>query len=399
METTLTLIAELCVLFKQLQLVMEARNLWTMAAMTALLLKGHPAHLTALGKALPCKGKRDSRVQKLRRWVSNANITPEHSIAARLTVLAPFLTKLPELVLIIDRTEWTRLGVHVNLFLCSVAFHGRSFPIYWTLLPKRGCSCLKEQQALLSPVLLALAAQPLLAHVPITVVADREFSSPPLAKWLKSLGIHFCLRVKKSYRVSRPDIPSLPIRAFFAPCQPGISYLFKDVLFTEEHQFRCHLFLLWRDDCQEPLVLITDQEDTTLIARSYHDRMFIETLNRDLKSSGYDIERGKMTDLKRLEHLLIPIAFAYILSVIQGHIEELLQPVPPQQKRIHSLFTKARDRMIDLLERTPLNSILQFFHQFFHFLHTLLRQTSMENFTNICQTYARQQSLLLEGNP
>lgn len=399
METTITLIADLILLFKQLHLVMEARNLWTLAAMTALLLKGKQAHVYALGKALPCKGKLDSRVQKLRRWVSNPKITPQQSLSARLHLLAPLLTQLPELIFIIDRTEWTRLGVHVNLFLCSIAFHGRSFPIYWILLPKRGCSSLKDQQALLIPVFTALKAHPLLAQMQATVVADREFCSPTLARWLKRHGIHYCLRVKKNYRVSRPDIPSIPIRAFFAPCQPGTSYFFTNVRLTEEHRFQCHLFLFWREDCQEPLALITDREEATVVADSYHDRMFIETFNRDLKSSGYDIEHGKMTDPKRLENVLIPIAFAYILSVIQGHVEERIQPVPPLKKRTLSLFTKARNRMIDLLERTPLPVILQFFQQFFQFLFTLLLQKSVDTVTCVFQRYARQQSLLLEGIP
>ena len=140
METTITLIVELTILFKQLHLVMDARNLWTMAAMTALLFKGLPAHVSALGKALPCKGKRDSRVQKLRRWMSNPQISSQDFMAARLRLLAPLLTQRPELTLIIDRTEWTRRGVHVNLFLCSIAFHGRSFPLHWMFLPTRGCS-------------------------------------------------------------------------------------------------------------------------------------------------------------------------------------------------------------------------------------------------------------------
>jgi hypothetical protein len=399
METTITLIADFILLFKQLHIVMEARNLWTMAAMTALLLKGKQAHLYALGKALPCRGKLESRVQKLRRWVSNPTITPEQSIPARLHLLTPLLAQLPELILIIDRTEWTRLGVHVNLFLCSIAFHGRSFPIYWTLLPKRGCSSLKDQKALLTPVLTALAAHPLLAPMRTTVVADREFCSPTLARWLKNRGIHFCLRVKKRYRVSRSDMPSIPIRACFPHCQPGTYYFFPDVLLTEEHLFRCNLFVSWREDCQEPLALITDREEATVTADSYHDRMFIETLNRDLKSSGYDIERGKMTDPKRLENFLIPISFAYILAVIQGHVEELIQPVPPLKKRTLSLFTKARNRMIDVLERTPLSVVLQFFQQFFQFLFILLLQKSADTVTNVFRSYAKQQSLLLEGIP
>lgn len=399
METTIALIAELVLLFKQLPLVMEARNLWTLAAMTALLLKGKQAHLYTLGKALPCHGKLDSRVQKLRRGVSNQQITPEHSISARLHLLAPVLTQLPELILLMDRTEWTRRGVHTNLFLCSIAFHGRSFPVFWMLLPTRGCSSLKLQKALLTPVLNALAAHPVLAGMPITVVADREFCAPRLAKWLIRQHLHFCLRVKKHYQMSRTDMPAIAIGAAFPHCQPDTCYVLSDVRLTAQHQFRCHVVIFWRTDCREPLALITDREDATGSLDSYHDRMFIETLNRDLKSSGYDLERGKMTAPKRLETLLIPVAFAYILSVIQGHVEEIIQPLPPLKKRTLSLFTKARNRMIDLLERTPLLVIVQCFQQFFQFLSTLLMQQQADTVTHLFRSYATRQALLLEGNP
>ena len=396
METTITLIANLVVLFKQLHMVMEARNLWTLAAMTALLLKGKRAHLYELGKALPCKGKLESRVQKLRRWVSNPKITPEQSIGACLTLVAPILAQRSELTLIIDRTEWTRLGIHLNLFLCSMAFNGRSFPIFWLLLSKRGCSSLDDQKALLTPVLTALATQPTLAPIPTNVVADREFCSPQLAKWLKGFGIHWALRVKKSYRVSRSDIPSLPLSTFFVHCQPGTSYLFPDLFLTAEHRFQVHLFLYWRADCQEPLALITDLDEARAVDECYHERMFIETLNRDLKSSGYDIERGRMTDTKRLENFLIPIAFAYILSVIQGHLEEVKSPIPPLRKRRLSLFTQARNRFNDLFDRTSLTTIMAFFRQFFHFLTTLLLQKIPEEATMLFQRFAQQQRILLQ---
>jgi len=399
METTLSLIAHLIMIFKQLNIVMDSRNLWTLAAMTALLLKGKRAHLSELAKALPCKGKLASRVQKLRRWVSHPTITPEHSLSARLALLAPLLSQLPEITLIIDRTDWKRLGVHINLFLCSMAYHGRSLPIYWTFLPTRGCSSFEDQKALLTPVLTALAHHPLLRQMSIKVVADREFCSPKLPRWLKGFGVRFGIRVKKSYRVSRPDIPSLPISKFLTHCQRGESCLFTDVFLTTEHRFRCHLFVTWREDCQEPIAIITDLTHGDTVTDSYGERMFIETLNRDMKSGGYDIERGKMTETTRLERLLIPLAFAYTLAVIQGDIEELIEPLPPVKKRTLSLFTQAKNRIIDLVERTPLSVTLTFFQQFFQFIRTSLSQESAENVTNIFQKHARQQSLLLQGIP
>ncbi len=235
METTLTFITSIILVFKQRSCTMDARNLRTLAAMTALLMKGTRARLYELARALPGGGTLESRAQKLRRWLSHPSIVPQNFLPVLLDRLAPVLLPLKSITLIIDRTSWTRLGVHVNLFLCSIAFNGRSFPIFWIVLSTRGCSNLAQQQELLTPVLTALAAHPLLSALPITVVADREFCSPLLADWLKKQGVHFDIRVKKSYFVSRENFPSILISRFLEHCQRGASYFSTDVLLTEAH--------------------------------------------------------------------------------------------------------------------------------------------------------------------
>ncbi len=412
METTITLISNFIILFKQLAIVMDARNLWTLAAMTALLMKGKRARLYELARALPCGGKLESRVQKLRRWVSNSAITPLDMLPAFLDLLAPVLSQLSEIVLIIDRTSWTRLGIHINLFLCSIAFNGRSFPVFWLLLPTRGCSTLAEQQALLTPVLTALAAHPLLSALPITVLADREFCSPLLGQWLKKQGIHWAIRVKKSFYVSRSDFPAILISRFLERCQRGTYYFYSNVLLTDEHRILMNLLICWHPECDEPIAIVTDLNEAVVVTARYQQRPWIETLNRDLKSSGFDIEKGKITDSTRLKNLLIPIAFAYILLVIQGYTEELdtpppqltkgqtdkvFPPPPPTPTRTHSLFTQARNRITDLLERTPLPIVCQFFDQFFDFLKTLLRRQNEDTPRKLFSSYVRQKHLLLKG--
>ncbi len=92
----------------------------------------------------------------------------------------------------------------------------------------------------------------------------------------------------------------------------------------------------------------------------------------------------------RVTNLMIPVAFASILAVIQGYAEEILappkpalhqghadhvfHPPPSQPTRTHSVFTQARNRITDLLERKPSSIVFQFFDHFFHFLDTLLMQ-------------------------
>ena len=243
METTLTLIEEILRVLSEAHFALDARNLWTFAAMCAVLLKGKKAHLYELGRALPCKGKEAGRVQKIRRWLSNPKISPELFLPLAFWVLSPWLSQLSSLTLIIDRTEWKRLGIHINLFICSGAFKGRSFPIYWGTLSKAGCSSLSEQKALLRPVLQALAAHPQLSLLPKKGVADREFCSPKLARWVKkhsSLG--FAIRVKKSYRVHRKDIPSVKIESFLTQCRKGEFLFFENVILTNNSKFRVNLY-------------------------------------------------------------------------------------------------------------------------------------------------------------
>jgi hypothetical protein len=396
METTIMLITNLLVMFHQVNLVLDQRNLWTLAAMVALLLTGKRAHLYELGRALPCRGKEASRVHKLRRWLSNPHITPDYFLPVFLRVLAPLLAQLPGLTLIIDRTEWQRRGTHQNLFLCSVVYHSRSLPLYWTFLPTRGCSALADQQALLTPVLTVLAVHPQLAALPRRVLADREFCAPKFAKWLMQRDIRFCLRVKKSYRLSRSDFPATPIRAFFPHCQKGTSYFFAHVQITQTSSLTANIFLYWRDDCTEPLALMTDLTESAALPTIYHDRIFMETLNRDLKSGGYDLERGKLTDPKRLAALLIPMALAYLLTVIQGQLADLQETPSPLKKRRLSLFAKARQLFQEVRDRKPFAVVTRFFHRLFECLGTILAQETWGNWTSVFLNFSKQQRVLLQ---
>lgn len=396
METTLMLIANLLVMFHQINLVLDRRNLWTFAAMVALLLTGKRAHLYELGRALPCAGKEASRVHKLRRWLSNPHITPESFLPIFLRVLAPLLAQSPWLTLIIDRTDWQRRGEHLNLFLCSVVYHSRAFPLYWFCLPKRGCSSLADQQALLTPVLTALAAHPLLASLPTRMLADREFCAPQFAKWLTARDIRFCLRVKKSYRISRADIPATRLSVILSHCDQNTYYFFEQVTFTTSSRLQAHLFLYWRNDCAEPLALMTDLQESAGLLLIYHDRIFIETLNRDLKSGGYDMERGKVTDRKRLTTLLLPMAMAYLLTVIQGQLADLQPAHAPLKKRRLSLFTKARQLVQEVCDRKPFGVVSRFFQFLFEFLGTILSQEPRENWMSVFLNFSKQQRALLQ---
>jgi hypothetical protein len=211
---------------------------------------------------------------------------------------------------------------------------------------------------LLTPVLTAIAAHPLLMTLPVTVVADREFCSPLLAQWLVTQGVHVDIRVKKSFFVSREDFPAMLISRFLEHCERGEDYLYPQVRVTKEHQIRVNLLIYWRSDCDEPIAMITDLEEAAAVTETYHQRPWIESLNRDLKSGGFDLERGKITDSERLSNLLIAVAFAYILLVILGHAEDAYCPSDELKKGRNALsFPKKTPRRDALTACSPRRAI------------------------------------------
>ena len=86
----------------------------------------------------------------------------------------------------LDRTQWK----DYNLFVVSVIWSKRAWPIYWNFLDKRGCSNLSEQQTLLRPVMRMLKSYD------YVIVGDREFHSVEWGKWLCAEGVAFALRQK-----------------------------------------------------------------------------------------------------------------------------------------------------------------------------------------------------------
>ena len=91
------------------------------------------------------------------------------------------------MIVALDRTQWKEN----NLFVVSVIWNKRAWPIYWQFLSHKGCSNLAQQQALLRPVFR------LLKGYEIVVIGDREFRSVELAYWLKQKKVYFALRQKQ----------------------------------------------------------------------------------------------------------------------------------------------------------------------------------------------------------
>jgi len=116
----------------------------------------------------------------------------------------------------------------------------------------------------------------------------------------------------------------------------------------------------------EPLVVAATSRNPATADNTYEKRFNIEPMHKDWKSNAFDLEKTRVTDPKRIETLLIPIAFAYIFCVLEGEQKEENGDIrtPPKGKtRMVSLFLSGLRTISKYLRRAPLKQFKQFILQ------------------------------------
>ncbi|BAZ41582.1 transposase [Calothrix sp. NIES-4101] len=276
--------------------------------------------LETLATVLPIPITFESRRKKIQRFLSLPNLSIEKIWFPIITAwLETEFTSEKIIHVVIDRINWAC----VNLFMVSVVWDKRAFPVYFELLPKLGSSNIHEQTAIISKVL------PLLNNYTICVLGDREFCSVKLANWLRERNVYFCLRIKKNHFVEIQTDIWLELNEL--GLSPGISFFLKGVKVTKFPGFTSfNIACKWKRKIlglapEEGWFILTNL-DSLESAISYSKKRFhIEEMFRDFKSGGYNLE-GTNVSGKRFITLIILIAFAkraggnlaYTSATIQG---------------------------------------------------------------------------------
>jgi hypothetical protein len=182
--------------------------------------------LETLATSLPIPILFESRRKKIQRFLSLPNLSIEKVwFPIVITCLSTYFEREKIIYVVIDRTNWSR----INLFMVSVVWDKRAFPVYFSLLPKLGSSNLDEQTKILSKIL------PLFENYKICVLGDREFCSVKLANWLKQRNVYFCLRLKKNHFVEIKEDIWLELKQ--VGLSPGVSLFFPGVKVTKTQGF------------------------------------------------------------------------------------------------------------------------------------------------------------------
>ena len=269
-------------------------------------------NLEKLASALPLPIKFESRRKRLQRFLSLPNLTIEKVWFPIIEdLLKTYFSPEKVIYLAIDRTNWCR----INLFMVSIIWDKRAFPIYFTLLPKLGSSNITEQKNIITKVI------PLFNNYKVCILGDREFCSVKLAKYLQELGVYFCLRLKKNEFIEYQKDVWLELNDL--GLVPGLSFFLKGVKVTKTGGFLgFNVAGKWKRKIngiapKEAWFILTNFDSLESAISAYKRRFDIEEMFRDFKKGGYNLEDTNVKG-ERFIPIVLLIAIAYTGATIQG---------------------------------------------------------------------------------
>jgi hypothetical protein len=111
---------------------------------------------------------------------------------------------------------------------------------------------------------------------------------------------------------------------------PGMSQFYEQIIWTQSHQVKgFNLAIYWRRKYRkkvqkEPWYILTTLKTQKLTLSLYARRWSIETLFRDCKTRGDNLEKTKVNE-RRLMGLILLITIAYTLANFQGELVKKLR--------------------------------------------------------------------------
>lgn len=366
MQTHIYLEESLLKLFIVINLNLSKPLRTTLSELIVCLLETNKAHISRLGETLSINGLSIMAcIQRIRRFLSNKRISPIIILVPLIYLMRPILEKLPEITLIMDRTDWEKRCKYINILSVAVSYKGRALPLFWMVTGRKGNSSLDQWKHVLAPVIEALQKMEWLSGKLIQVVADREFASPKLAEWLKTTykNVDATLRMKASMYLNSDDMLETKIASLIQKMVKGSRHLLRNQILTRDSTFKMDILLTWKEEYDEPLVVATTSSKPDRADQVYGLRFGIEPMHKDWKTNAFDLERTRVNDPKRIETLLIPISFTYILCVLVGEHKEEVGDVrkPPKGKnRMVGLFLDGLRTISKYLRRATMEKFRNF---------------------------------------
>lgn len=250
-----------------------------------------------------------AREQRFRRWHENPRIAVRQCYH-------PFITQALK--------DWAGHTAYIGLDTTSVEdrlviartallYRGRAVPLAWQVFQRRSVMLAFGQYA----ELIRYTASLIPRRVHVVLLGDRGFRDTRLMALARELHWHFRLRLEDNEQVWSGGRASRRLDSWslkpYRPC------CLQEVRLTAERYGPLHIAMVWDGDgTHEPWRIASDQRATPHTLAEYALRMGIDLGFLDDKSAGFQLEDTELRSPRRLNHLLLIMAWCSLYLVSLG---------------------------------------------------------------------------------
>lgn len=281
----------------------QLRLLHTLALLVHGLIASAHCQLPKLAAKAPRKGKVESRIKLLSRFLANDKVTQQTFWLpfARPLLMALSSNSQRELVICLDGSARGRECVAL---VASVVYAGRALPIAWLVVKgKKGHLPQERHLELLEMVyqLMGKASR-------VMILGDGEFDGPRLLAQIEGHGWHYVVRTAKS---SLLRDGSLCCNFEQLGVGPGGLVAVPQAHFTGEEYGPILAVAVWEERYENPLYVVSNLADADQAVEYYRKRFRIECFFSDTKSRGFRLDKSHLEEPERLSRLLLGAVLAY----------------------------------------------------------------------------------------
>ena len=299
---------------------MNLARIKLIALLLEALVKAQTASLVRLANAMDTAADKESNMRRLQRFLACYALDLD-LIARMIFSLLPVKSGL---VLTMDRTNWKYGQTDINVLLLGVTYKNVAFPLLFRLLPKRGNSNTAERIEIIERFIRLFGKNCI-----DCLVADREFVGEHWTGYLNGRGIRYYLRIRQNFWIHKPGSGGLVKASWlFSGLKLGEQmFLHKLFLLKGEYVYLAGAKLKNSDGVPELQILICYNRPQEAVD-TYKSRWQIETLNRCLKTAGFNLEDTHLTHLERIERLLAVVCIAVVWAYLVGdHRDQCVKPI------------------------------------------------------------------------
>ncbi len=301
-----------------------------------------------LANAFESSANSKSSLRRIQRFI--ADYAFDADLIARL--IFSLLPKQEKLILSIDRTNWKFGQTDINIFMLGVVYNGVAFPLLFSMLDKRGNSNSQERIDLVNRFIKLFGKD-----IIKSIVADREFVGEEWLGFLNSNNIKYYIRIRNNFKVELPH-KNKTIKAwhlFNAYKINEFTYYPKIVRINGELCYLSGCKLYPKNGKLEFLIIVSfNAPDKAL--EQYKQRWQIEMCFKAMKSSGFDIEKTHLQDIKRIQKLVLLVMIAFVWCYKVGIYLHQINPIKIKKhgRKAKSIFKYGLNYVASVL-LNPLN--------------------------------------------